>query len=147
MLRSWEGEAGVQAGASRWGLDLASVSSLEGHVPAQRDCILRSVSAAGHHLIQGTGQRRCLSLGEKVCLKLQRGGGAQYPGLGGGRAGTESQAPLLPTSCPPDLKQDMGSRGQDSLHGAQSCSFHGFWNVHLSGNDKLSVGLVRIQWC
>lgn len=64
-----------------------------------------------------------------------------------GAAGTESQAPLLPTSCSPDLKQDMGSQGQDSLHGAQSCSFHGSWNVHLSGNDKLSVGLVGIQWC
>lgn len=98
MLRSWEGEARVQTGASRWGLDLASVSSLEGQVPAQRDCILRSVSAASHHLIQGTGQRRCLSLGEEVCLKLQREGGAQCPGFGGGQQG---QRVRLPCSLPP----------------------------------------------
>ena len=82
-------------------LHLASVSSLEGQVPAQRGCVLGSVSASGHHLIKGTGQRRCLSLGEEVCLKLQRWGGAQCSGLGWGRgaAGTESGSPapyLLP---------------------------------------------------
>ena len=60
----------------------------------------------------------------------------------GGSRDRESGSP-----APYLLKQDMGSQGQDSLHGAQSCSFHGSWNVPLSGNDKLSVGLVRIQWC